>query len=148
MNELEIIKRVYSNIKKTKDVNYRKTMLYSVYSFLLLSTNYFHHNIDLKSFLTPLLQDIDNIYNEKERENKSCVFKDYVYKSRSQIVARFIRIIQKSDESVQIILINSLAQFIDENSNNYEKSVSDKSKKDKKDRPNSVDELLSRFGRY
>ena len=148
MNELEIIKRVYSNIKKTKDVNYRKTMLYSVYSFLLLSTNYFHHNIDLKSFLTPLLQDIDNSYNEKERKNKSCVFKDYVYKSRSQIVARFIRIIQKSDESVQIILINSLAQFIDENSNNYEKSVSDKSKKDKKDRPNSVDELLSRFGRY
>ncbi|MCX8737317.1 hypothetical protein [Lactobacillus sp. B4026] len=148
MNELEIIKRVYSNIKKTKDVNYRKTMLYSVYSFLLLSTNYFHHNIDLKSFLTPLLQDIDNIHNEKERKNKSCVFKDYVYKSRSQIVARFIRIIQKSDESVQIILINSLTQFIDENSNNYEKSVLDKSKKDKKDRPNSVDELISRFGRY
>ena len=59
MNELEIIKKVYSNIKKTKDVNYRKTMLYSVYSFLLLSTNYFHHNIDLKSILTPLLQDID-----------------------------------------------------------------------------------------
>ncbi|NUE97527.1 hypothetical protein GYV61_02045 [Lactobacillus melliventris] len=148
MNELEIIKKVYSNIKKTKDVNYRKTMLYSVYSFLLLSTNYFHHNIDLKSILTPLLQDIDNIYKEKERKNKSCVFKDYVYKSRSQIVARFIRIIQKSDESVQIILINFLTRFIDENSNNYGKSVSDKSKKVKKDRPNSVDELLSRFGRY
>jgi len=146
MNELEIIKKVYINIKKTKDVNYRKTMLYSVYSFLLLSTNYFHHNIDLKYTLTPLLQDIDKIY--KERKNKSCVFKDYVYKSRSQIVARFIRIIQKSDESVQIILIDFLTWFIDENSNNYEKSVSDKSKKVKKDRPNSVDELLSRFGRY
>ena len=146
MNELEIIKKVYINIKKTKDVNYRKTMLYSVYSFLLLSTNYFHHNIDLKYTLTPLLQYIDKIY--KEIKNKSCVFKDYVYKSRSQIVARFIRIIQKSDESVQIILIDFLTWFIDENSNNYEKSVSDKSKKVKKDRPNSVDELLSRFGRY
>ena len=146
MNELEIIKKVYINIKKTKDVNYRKTMLYSVYSFLLLSTNYFHHNIDLKYTLTPLLQDIDKIY--KERKNKSCVFKDYVYKSRSQIVARVIRIIQKSDESVQIILIDFLTWFIDENSNNYEKSVSDKSQKVKKDRPNSVDELLSRFGRY
>lgn len=137
MKDSEILKRYLGRIKDTKDIEYKRSLLYSTYTVLLLSTEYFKLNIDIKEFLTPILENLDNIMNPK----KSMVFKDYVYKSRSLIIARFIRIIQHSNQEALNLLINSISIiFKNENSNAESKSK-------KRERKNSVDELLTRFGR-
>ncbi|MDQ2153726.1 hypothetical protein NJT07_10045, partial [Limosilactobacillus fermentum] len=68
-------------------------------------------------------------------------FKDYVYKSRSLIIARFIRIIQHSDQDAINVLVNSISTLF------KTEGSKTKSKSKKKERKNSVDELLIRFGR-
>lgn len=137
MQDNEILKRYLVKIKETKDVEYKRSLLYSAYTVLLLSTEYFKLNIDIKIFLTPILRKLDTIVNPK----KSLVFNDYVYKNRSLIIARFIRIIQHSDQASLDFLVNSIFILVET------EKLKTKPKPKKKERKNSVDELLTRFGR-
>lgn len=137
MQDNEILKRYLNRIKETKDIEYKRSLLYSAYTVLLLSTEYFKLNVDIKEFLTPVLEKLDKFINPK----KSLVFKDYVYKSRSLIIARFIRIIQHSNQETLNILINSISILFESDESNIGL------KSQKKERKNSVDELLTRFGR-
>lgn len=140
MDEITILEKISARLKQTKDIEYIKSMLYSAYSTLLLSTNFFSRNDDLKKFLTPLLSHLDEIYPDHKRP---LIFKDYVYSSRSQVTARFIRVIQKANKQSIDFLIESLIKFVQENKN----SSREKTSKPQKKRRNSVDDLLSRFGR-
>ena len=137
MQDNEILKRYLGKISETKDIEYKRSLLYSAYTLVLLSTEYFKLNIDIKNFLVPILRNLDSIVNPK----KSLVFKDYVYKSRSLIIARFIRIIQHSDQDAINVLVNSISTLF------KTEGSKPKSKSKKKERKNSVDELLIRFGR-
>lgn len=140
MSEEEILKRFLIRISETKDLEYKRSLLYSAYTLFLLSKVFFKLNIDIKSYLTPLLIKLDPLF---ENRKKTLVFKDYVYKSRSLIIARFIRIIQLANDDAISLLTSSLSSFL--NVNNEKKHKSQKNAKKK--RENSVDMLLKRFGR-
>lgn len=138
MNETEILKKYISKINETKDLEYKRSLLYSAYSTFILSSTFFRLNADIKEFLNPLLQQLDIIFDSHKRP---LIFKDYVYKSRSLIIARFIRIIQHSNTDSISLLADSLTNYFASNIS------TSKNKKSKKKRKNSVDELLERFGR-
>lgn len=131
----EIINRSIKRLEKTKDIDQCNEELFGIYAYILLNKKAFKYNHDLKKFIDPLLKEI-NKYNKKD-----IVFKDYVYRSRSLIVARFIRIIENSDKNVKNILIKNLTCFSAKNHKNVKKESP------KKKRKNSVDELLNRFER-
>lgn len=139
MNETDILKRNVQNIAKTNDIEYKRSLLYSGYATLLLSTKLFKLNIDLKDFLTPLLTDLEKEY--PLRKNQTLVLKDYVYKSRSLIISRIIRIIQNADAHSLSILEKSYSSLILQDNKPISK------KKTNSNRPNSVDELFERFNR-
>lgn len=131
----EIINRSIKRLEKTKDIDQCNEELFGIYAYILLNKKTFKYNYDLKKFIDPLLKEI-NKYNKKD-----IVFKDYVYRSRSLVVARFIRIIENSDKNVKKILIKNLTYFTAKNHKNIKKESP------KKKRKNSVDELLNRFER-
>lgn len=138
MNETEVIKKYLSRISEIKDTEYKRSLLYSAYTTFLLSSDIFKLNIDIKEFLTPLLQRLDTIFPPHKRP---LIFKDYVYKSRSLIIARFMRIIQRSNDASLSLLASSLNDFFaSEHSTNEAKTR-------RREKRNSIDELLERFGR-
>ena len=142
MNETEVIKKYLSRISEIKDTEYKRSLLYSAYTTFLLSSDIFKLNIDIKEFLTPLLQRLDAIFHPHKRP---LIFKDYVYKSRSLIIARFIRIIQRSNDASLSLLASSLNDFF--SSKHSTKHSTNETKTRRRERRNSIDELLERFGR-
>ncbi|MDG2982576.1 hypothetical protein [Latilactobacillus phage TMW 1.1447 P1] len=142
MDEKEILIRISQNLKKTEDLEYKRALLYSAYSTLLLSTNIFKLNIDIANFLTPLFKLLDEKYPKKNTQS-SYVFKDYVYRSRSLIVARFMRIIQTSTDDAGTFLEKTFTEFVSLNYSSNKKQ----SPQPSKPRRNSVDDLFERFKR-
>ncbi len=138
MQIIKILEKIKIRNNHIKDFEYKKSNIYSGYCSLLLSREIFKYNKDLRTFITPILEEI----NKTQRKN--IVFKDYIYKSRSLIIARFIRIIEKSNESEFKILEQSYVNFISTLSDSDEHKASKNSNKKKE---NSVDELLARFPR-
>ncbi|ASI63357.1 hypothetical protein ALX04_006630 [Lactiplantibacillus plantarum subsp. plantarum] len=144
MSEIDILKRNIQNISKTKDSEYKRSLLYSGYTTLLLSTHFFKLNINLKEFLTPLLSELEKVY--PLHRNQTLIFKDYVYKSRSVVISRMLRVIQKADSASLSKLEFHYSSFISENTTTDNNTVSkDTSKKTNK--RNSVDDLFQRFDR-
>lgn len=107
---------------KTEIIRYE---LYSIYSTLLLSKEYFIKNIDIKDFLS------------KSNIN----FKNYVFLSRTQILARVIREIERADENTLFLLLDQVKQVV------FEKSYSYKEKSPDKEKENYIDSLMHQFGR-
>lgn len=137
-----MLKKIVNSSSKTETTS----LLYATYATIILSTELFKLNIDLVDFLTPILKKLQS-QPEFSRLKRPIEFKEYVYKSRSLIIARFIRIIQKSDDKSIDILIEEAQALVNSKLNNHPKSKKD-SLKPKKTRKNSVDELLKEFGRY
>lgn len=114
-------------------------LIYGYITQLILSTEKFKNNIDIKTFL----EDKTSLFiNEEEK------FKDYVYKTRTLILARTIRITEKRKDKSK--LYNEFKKaFYDINENlinnetNYKKQISTKKKKKK----NKFDDLLDQFER-
>lgn len=107
--EKQVINKV-NRIQNLKDIEYVKGEMYSIFSILILSKKQFNRNIEIKEFLGKL-----NIN-----------FKEYVYVSRTSVLARVLREIEKADEervrSIGLILFN---EFNSENGNiksNYKKT--------------------------
>ena len=135
MHEIEIITKSLNKIKQTKNTELITEQLYGLYTYILLNRNMFKRNSDLKNFIEPLFEKI-NVYYTKDIQ-----FKDYVYKSRSLVIARFIRIIEKSNNDVRNeLILNAETLLLDEQKNDGQ--VNKKSK-----RKNTVDDLLTRFER-
>lgn len=80
--EKQVISKI-SKIHNLKDMEYIKGELYSVFSILILSEESFSKNNDIKEFL----------------EKFDIKFKEYVYASRTNILGRVLREIQKADET-------------------------------------------------
>lgn len=112
--------------KKTKP-DILRFELYSIYSSLLLSKEYFIKNIEIKEFLS------------KSNIN----FKDYVFVSRTQVIARIIREIEKANDETLHILLEQIKLVIFEKSYSYK----DKRNEKEKDEENYIDTLMEQFGR-
>lgn len=70
--------------------------LYPIYINLLLNKNFFKNNIDIK----PLCNDL------------SLAFKDYVYRSRTLLVARIIRSIELADQKDLLTYVKVAKKYI------------------------------------
>ena len=135
MHEIEIITKSLNKIKQTKNTELITEQLYGLYTYILLNRNMFKRNSDLKNFIEPLFEKI-NVYYTKDIQ-----FKDYVYKSRSLVIARFIRIIEKSNNNVRNeLILNAETLLLDEQKNDGQVNK-------KRKRKNTVDDLLTRFER-
>ena len=135
MHEIEIITKSLNKIKQTKNTELITEQLYGLYTYILLNRNMFKRNSDLKNFIEPLFEKI-NVYYTKDIQ-----FKDYVYKSRSLVIARFIRIIEKSNNDVRNeLILNAETLLLDEQKNDGQGNK-------KRKRKNTVDDLLTRFER-
>ncbi|BCC45900.1 hypothetical protein bcgnr5378_22950 [Bacillus cereus] len=97
MEELKIYR---NELKNTKPPKYK---LIGIVTQILLSTELFKNNIDTKPFL-------------KEVFNKD--FNEYVYGSRTLIIARTIKLIQKCDDKLYLVYKNNLYKFIVKNIDN------------------------------
>ncbi|MFJ6923014.1 MAG: hypothetical protein ACIRZZ_07545 [Lactobacillus gallinarum] len=135
MHEIEIITKSLNKIKHTKNTEQITEQLYGLYTYILLNRNMFKRNSDLKNFIEPIFEKI-NVYYTKDIQ-----FKDYVYKSRSLVIARFIRIIEKSNNNVRNeLILNAETLLLDEQKNDGQVNK-------KRKRKNTVDDLLTRFER-
>lgn len=114
-----------SKLNKRSEAESIRFILYSSYSSLLLSKKYFKKNKDIKGFL-----DQSNIN-----------FKSYVYLSRTQIIARVIRVIEKADDQTLYFLLRQIKKVI------FEKSYSYSEKDPATEGNNYIDGLMEQFGR-
>lgn len=149
MKDIRIAEKNLLRINQISSNDESISLLYSIYTTVLLSREIFILNTDIEDFLTPILDKLQS-QPEFSRLKKPIQFKEYVYKSRSLIVARFIRIIQKSEgESINILkkeiqlLINSKQDTDIEKKKNKNKTQGLR-----KNKKNTVDELFKNLGRY
>lgn len=107
--EKQAINKV-NRIQELKEIEYVKGEMYSIFSILILSKKQFNRNLEIKEFLGKF----------------NISFKDYVYVSRTSVLARVLREIEKSDEervrSIGLILFNELNSENVNVKNNYKKA--------------------------
>lgn len=109
---------IYEFIKKVNLLDNRlsiyslKLNLYSILPSYILSKKFFEHNIDLKLFT-------DAIFLKNP-------FKDYLYDSRTLLLARIIRAINETEDRQMLIDINNF--IINHTNEIYEKNNSKPSK--------------------
>lgn len=135
--------KLLESLSKTNDFNYKRSLLYSTYSSLLLSKEHFKRNSDLQPFVESLLE----LWKSKpqfQNLEKKLHFGDYVYKSRSIVISRVIRIIEVADKNQIKILEETISDSINDL---YSRNVKHNNKSQKKPRVNQVDELFNRFER-
>ncbi|WP_270740324.1 hypothetical protein [Lacticaseibacillus paracasei] len=121
---------VLNHATEEKTLEKQILRLYAASTYLLLSKSFFPSNSDLPAFSEKLLYSLNKYRNKNS--TKSIHFGDYVYKSRTVLVSRVIRIIERSDENEVKIIITEISRFVT---------------KPSKKKKNSVDALLDRFGR-
>lgn len=99
-----------NKINKMKNTEIIKTELYSIFVILILSKNQFINNIEIKNFLSDF----------------NISFKEYVYYSRTMILARTLREIEKANEfeinEMKFIFLNKF--YINKKETKYSKSRS------------------------
>lgn len=125
MHELKSFLKLKNQVNSDTDVY----VLYGGFIPALLSKTLFPKNSDVKNFL----------------ENNDILFKDYVYSSRTQVVARIARIIEKMSNEEKKKLFISLETEIDHL--DEQEIVEKKAFSKKSVKKNTVDELLVQFGR-
>lgn len=130
-----------TRIKKNNDIDKQKFLMFSIYSELLLSTSIFPHNSDLKEYIPNILNQMNSL-SQDDKSSKDITFGDYVYKSRTILVSRMIRLIEHSSQEQLKILLKNVEKKIVSSSPKKENKVN----KNKK-HVNKVDELLNQFGR-
>ncbi|ANY12164.1 hypothetical protein [Leuconostoc lactis] len=111
---------------RNENEDVQKMILYSLFSQAILSRELFAHNSDIKDFL----------------QNMGIEFKEYVYASRTQLISRIVRKIQFSDMEFRQKCFQEINKIIEE-PKSFEKKESVKTKRKK----NSVDDIISLFGR-
>lgn len=128
---MENKKIISEKIKKIKNIEDEELLRYELYSFftnLLLSTEEFKSNKEIKIFL----------------EKFNIDFKKYVFDSRTTILARTLRKIEKADKHMlkkYRLVLEKL--YISDNSKHDEKINSDKISNDK----DYVSEILKKYSR-
>lgn len=113
-----------SRLNRTSQIELIQHELYSIITELILSNEYFKKNIDFKIFI----------------EAVNLNYADYVYRSRTLLLARILRDVKKADKT-QLILITEALQLL-----LFEDLKSD-SKVRKDNTSNYIDSLLTQFKR-
>ena len=122
-HKISSAKSIIAKIDKRSDNEKIRSSLYSVFVSILLSKEIFTKNDDIKEFLNAI--DIN--------------FKDYVYKSRTLILARVLRNIEKSEAEDLYLYLETCKKLLFPN-------VDEKINAPKKE-SGSLDDLLSQFKR-
>lgn len=123
-NDLIIVRNTLNSISKNEKTNSIKNKLYSILVTVLLSRTVFKRNDDISVFLKS--NDID--------------FKDYVYRSRTLIMSRVIRIVHDEEDKEKIIKwVDSVKALLYTDDTNTKKIPTSNE--------NPIDDLLKRFGR-
>lgn len=130
------LKNKIRKLENISDENLKRMELYSIVSTLILSKNIFKFNKDINNFLKIL-----NIN-----------FKNYVLKSRTLILARVLRKIEKADMQKLNFYSSSIKDFYNKeinniNSNNKEEKVAPTKNSRKKSEHNYMDEILKKYSR-
>lgn len=125
-NQLSSIKKILVTIHPNKDLDLARLKMYSATVSIILSKELFPKNYDIKLFL----------------DDNQIIFKEYVFKSRTLLLSRIIRVVEKMDSRD---LENLLSEFNKLLKTNMPKSKA--SEKESLSKSNPVDDLLNRFGR-
>ncbi|MGR6904772.1 hypothetical protein [Lysinibacillus sp. BSL11] len=136
MDDLEKLRHLLQSIKNIKNEDIFRSESYSIFVLFLLSTEIFTYNPNIKEFL------------EKNSEFNSFLIKyemelkEYLFKSRTVLIGRFIRIVEKADiKDLKLILkiIQEIAFFESKGS----KTINNGNKNEE----NYFDSLLGQFKR-
>lgn len=136
LDDLEKLRHLLQSIKNIKNEDIFRSESYSIFILFLLSTEIFTHNPNIKEFL------------EKNSEFNSFLIKyemelkEYLFKSRTVLIGRFIRIIEKAEiKDLKLILkiIQEIAFFESKGS----KTINNGNKNEE----NYYDSLLGQFKR-
>lgn len=85
--KITLIQSELNNLDMRTDDDRVRFKIYAIYIEILLNHDLFHRNIDIKPFCGQL----------------NLSFKDYVFRSRTLVVSRVIRLIEKSDTQSLIL---------------------------------------------
>lgn len=133
-----IVRDKIIGLKTKSDIEELRCDLYSILTTVLFSKEDFKSNKDIKNFLDKL----------------GITLKDYVMKSRTQIIAKVLRIVQKADEEqikkfttqINIFFVNDKKEKITQISSKTQVN-NNKSSKKNKDKNNYMTEILKKYSR-
>ncbi|WML42443.1 hypothetical protein [Neobacillus sp. PS3-40] len=137
VNDLEKLRSLLHSLKNVKNDDIYRSEAYSIYVIFFLSTEIFKSNIDVKDFLEKNPEFFLFIKKYKME------LRDYLFNSRTVLIGRFIRIIQKAaiaDLKSIMKVIQNIAFFEAKNT----KLVNNKVKANEE---NYYDSLLKQFKR-
>lgn len=117
----------------------KEILVYGYITNVILSTEKFKNNIDIKEFLE---NETSLFLNDDDK------FKDYVYKTRTLILARVIRITEKREDKT--LLFNEFEAALFDRNKSKDTTINDneKPKNNKKKKRNKFDDLLNQFERW
>lgn len=118
MDGLKYVKNNVSSLDKRSNVEQKRVALFSAYTYILLSKEVYEKNSEIKDLINKLNLD----------------FKDYVFRSRTMIVARFIRILESASE-------NEIDMYLDTIMN----ILFDSNETKKQQKSTSISKTISKF---
>lgn len=122
-SNIRLAKSSLSKLDKRSDIEQVRKSLYSIFIIILLSTEIFKKNEDIKIFI----------------DETGLDFRDYVFKNRTLLISRVIRKIEKADDENLFHYLDVCKKLLFPNLN----SKIDIQNKNS----NSIDELLRQFKR-
>lgn len=122
-NDLRYVKSLISKIDKRSGTDQIRLSLYSIITVILLSKEVFKKNIDIVPFIDSL----------------NLNYKEYIFKSRTLLVARVIRYIEKAEHEDLLLFIEVCKQLMFPD---LDKKISVPNKK-----AGNIDDLLNQFKR-
>lgn len=133
MNYNEKLKEIETSLFINKE-DKLKSQLYGCYTSLILSKKIAPHNSDLKPVM----------------EYFGLEFKPYVYKSRTILLSRVIRLIEKKADDELISSIEEISSYLnsleDSSETNDTNIIEDNKEKKKKKKKNIFDDIFNQLG--
>lgn len=131
MSYNETAKNVESNLFDKKE-DQLKSQLYGYFSSLILSKKYAPANPDLEIVMKKF----------------GLEFRPYVYKSRTVLLSRVIRIIEKKEKNDLVSILKEIDKYLNDFNQNIQVSDADdtEEKKTKKKKKNIFDDIFNQLG--
>ena len=126
MDGTKFIRTKLNHLNRRSNPEQLRVELFSCLTYIFLSKEYFKNNKDIVEFNKALQIDL----------------KDYVYKSRTLLVARMNREIQKADKDILLLFLDKTKDIVFKDIPSSQ--ITDKSKKEGS---NYIDDLFDQFSR-
>lgn len=128
MDGAKFIRTKLSQLDKRSNPEQLRVELFACLTYIFLSKEYFKLNKDIIDFNKELNIDL----------------RDYVYKSRTLLVARMNREIQKADKETLFLFLEKTKNVVFKDISTGNSTIEHKNKKDKE---NYIDDLFNQFSR-